>query len=160
MRVITALLVLVCLSTSLGCKGAKVQKREMFLQQLVDNQEKYAMLAKSQEVDGERAGEAANWLEFTNTQNVLPNTGRQQTQGYVSLLYRAGAARVWCIYVTKDATFKANMCNSLLIEMPREPEKRKSVLKAFAKIEKEFWGETASQQPDESLKYLLLNMDP
>ncbi len=160
MRAITALLILVCVFTGLGCKGAKVQKREMFLQQLADNQEKYSQLAKSQEIDGERASEAANWLEFTNTQNVLTNTGRQQTQGFVQTLYGAGAARVLCVYVTKDATFKANMCNSLLIEMPREPEKRKNVLKAFARIEKEFWGETAKQQPDESLKYLLLNMDP
>lgn len=160
MRNIYVLLLLACVFSSISCKGAQVQKREMFLQQLAENQEKYEMLARSQEVDGERAGEAANWLEFTNTQNVLTNTGRQQTQGFVQLLYSAGAARVWCIYVTKDATFKANMCNSLLVEMPRDPEMKKNVLKAFARIEKEFWGEIASQQPDENLKYLMLNMDP
>ena len=144
-----------------GCKGSKIKKRELFLQKMAQSQDKYAKLATSQEVDGERATEATNFVEFTNTETVMTGkTTKRETAALVSQLYAAGAQRVSCIYVEKEATFKAKMCNSILVEMPRDEDKRKQVLKAFTKVEREFWGEFADKKPEEGLKYLLLDMDP
>ena len=159
MSVFAVFIVVFLTLPSTGC-SAKNSKREKFLKQMQQDQEKYQKLARSQEVDGERASDATNWLEFTNTSNVLPSTTRPQTIGYRNSLLDAGAPKVLCVYVTRDATFKANMCNSLLIEMPKDSTKRKEVLRAFSQIEKEFWGNKFNKVEDQGQAYLLLNMDP
>lgn len=151
-----ALVVLVLLS---GCGGGS-SKRTKYLQGVIADQAKYDQISRGQEIDGEKSGEAKNWLEFTNTQNVLPATSRKQTVAYVNSYYDAGASRVMCIYVTKQATFLASMCTSLLIELPTDAQKRQEVFKAHARIEKEFWGKKYSKVEDEGQKYLHLNMDP
>lgn len=152
---IAALFILSCT----GCKRSN-SKREKYVQKMIQDQSKYQQLAKGLEVEGEKAGEAKSWLVFTNTQNVLPSTGRKQTQEFVEDLYDSGATRVWCIYVTKQATFQANMCTSLLIELPKDEAKRKEVLKIYHKIEKEFWKDSTTKIKDEGQTYLHLTMDP
>jgi len=159
LRIVAAFLTLMLVVPCVGCKGSN-SKREKYVQQMTQDQDKYQQLAKGMEVDGEKAGEAKSWLEFTNTQNVLPNTGRQQTQAYVNSLYHAGAPRVMCIYVVKQATFQANMCTSLLIELPKDAEARKEVFKVYTKIDKEFWKDAAPKIKDDGQTYLHLNMDP
>jgi hypothetical protein len=160
LRYLSALTAFMLILSCTGCKSGKTTKREQHLQRVVQNQGKFQKLATGQEVDGERAAEATNWLEFTNTDNVLPSTTRKQTVGYVQSLLDAGAKRVMCIYVIKEATFRAKMCTSLLVEMPKEPAKRKEVLRAFNVIEKEFWGDIVKKLPEEDNDYLYLNMDP
>jgi len=160
LRCLSVVTVFMLILPCAGC-GKSASKREKYIQTMLADQGKYQQLSKGQEVNGERASEAKSWLEFTNTQNVLRNSGRQQTQGIVNDLYDAGAPRVLCIFVTVNATFRANMCSSLLIEMPKDAEKRKEVLKAFAKAEKEFWkGAAATKVTDEGQSFLHLNMDP
>lgn len=159
MRCLSVVTLFVILFTGLGCSG-KNSKRERYLQQMKQDQGKYEKLAKGQEVDGERTGEAKNFLEFTNTQNVLPITGKRETLALVNDLYDAGSPRVMCLYVVREATFKANMCSSLLIEMPKDQAQRKEVLKAFTTIEKNYWKGKFNPVADEGQKYLYLNMEP
>jgi hypothetical protein len=156
-----ALLVIIVIAAS-GCGGKS--KREKYLQGVMADQAKYEQIAKGQEVDGEKAGEARTWLEWTRTDNVMNSmnekAGKKQVLRFAEDLYEAGATRVMCIYTVTQTTFKANMCNSLLIELPKEKEKRAEVFKEHFRVEKEYWGKKATKIEDQGQKYLHLNLEP
>jgi hypothetical protein len=162
MRRLTLLVTIASLAFVCGCGGKS--KREKYLQGVLADQAKFEKLAKGHEVDGEKAGEARTWLEWTRTDNVMNTTteksGKKQVLRYAEDLYEAGAARVMCIYITTQATFKANMCSALLIELPKEKAKRQEVFSELARIEKEFWGKKATKIEDQGQAYLHLNLDP
>lgn len=79
---------------------------------------------------------------------------------YVNEFYEAGAVKVYTVYMPKDGTIPVNLCAELFLTLPTDKEKRKRVIKAFNKVEKELWGEDAEHVKDEGQKYLYLNMDP
>ena len=157
-----ALLVpLLCVIALAGCGGGKNSKREKYVQAMIADQAKYQKLATGHEVEGEKAAEAKNWLEWTNTNNIMSGKAeKKEAVRFVEDLYEAGSPRVMVLYITTQATFITNMCGSLLIELPKEKEKRAEVFKEHARIEKQFWGKKVTKIEDQGQKYLHLSMDP
>lgn len=145
-----------------GCGGKS--KREKYLATMLADQGKYEKIAKGEEVDGEKAGEARTWLEWTRTDNVMNSmhekAGKKQVLRFAEDLYEAGATRVMCIYIVTQGTFKANSCTSLLVELPKEKGKRAEVFKEHYRVEKEYWGKKATKIEDQGQKYLHLNLEP
>jgi hypothetical protein len=143
-----------------GCSSGKVKKREKYLQAMAQSQDKYKKMSMGQEIDGERATDAETWLDFTRTDNVTNVTTRKQTIEYMHTLYQAGAEKVYCISVVRQLAFRANMCSALLIQMPKDAQRRQSVLSAINKIEKEFWGDVALKVKPQDHDFVVLDFDP
>lgn len=149
-----------CKSTAKSTAKALVKKATAGPKAANEEDGHYAALAAGKLHEGDRATEARAWLDTKNTNNRLWKTSREQTLGYVNTLYEAGAVKVYCVYAPKDETIPVNLCAELFVELPQDAEKRKKVIRAFNKIEKELWGDDAEKVKDEGQKYLDLNMDP
>lgn len=144
-----------------GCKSRNVSVRKMPQETSSElDENRFARLAAGELHDNDKASEARAWLDPKNTNNVLWKTSRADTLEYVNKLYEAGAVKVFCIYSPKDSQVRVNLCASLLVELPRDKEQRKKVIRVFNKLDRELWGEDADQVKDEGQQFLCLNMDP
>ncbi len=125
-----------------------------------EDDKNYAKLIAGKDEDGDKAMEARTYLKEGDAKNRLWKTSREQTLKWTEDLYEAGAPKVYAVYSPADKTIKINMCASLLVQMPKEPELRAKLLKAFNKIDKQLWGDDHEKIKDDGQKYLNLNMDP
>jgi hypothetical protein len=116
-------------------------------------------MVAGQEVDGEKAAEAREWLNPKHTANALWKTNREQTLKLVNELYSAGASGVYAVYSPADDTIRVNLCARLLIALPKDPQQRQKVIRAFNQMDKQFWGEDHEAQTDSGQHYLHLEMD-
>jgi hypothetical protein len=138
-----------------GCRRGRDNARKAGEQ--AEQQRKIEDLLAGKDADGERAMEAREYLA-DQQKNVLWKTSREQTTKWVDELYRAGAVKVYAVYVPPGDVVRVNVCAALLIELPVAG--RKKTIDAFNHIERQLWGPDASPAADSGQKYLHLNMDP
>lgn len=112
------------------------------------------------EVDHERAAEARGWLNDKQAPNAMWKTSKSQTLDMVDQLYKSGAHKVYCIYAPADDTIKINMCASLLVELPREANRRQEVLAKYNQLSRQFWGEDHENVKDLGQRFVELDLDP
>lgn len=147
---------LLCLT---GCKS-KTAKNKGEQETVEHDNTHYDALVAGKLSDGDRAAEARGWLDPKQTGNALWKTTREQTLKWVNTLYDAGAEKVLAVYAPKDDTIKINLCANLLVVLPADQDKRKKIIAAYNRIDKELWGPDHTKTKDEGQKYLELNMDP